>query len=238
MRVLQAGRRFYQRGIVRQVRKDGDTAYEKIDFFHAHKQEILRFSADPKKLAELPTKRRPQIASLPQKVFVPTASAKVKRLTIDDVYSFAAVKRKEPKGNHPPDLSENEFKRGVQAIIGEGGEFKDWGGERSDLYSTRLLLKKAKRVTAAFGFKGPGQPGKLVIGRMGKNGDQLPRLFQEEADVFFVQHWREIDLSVLDLMRNLAVAKSVTTGKQICYGVIDGHDSERLMREYPAKFGR
>ncbi len=43
MRVLQAGRRLYQKGIVRQTKKDGDTAYEKIDFFHVHKREILRY---------------------------------------------------------------------------------------------------------------------------------------------------------------------------------------------------
>jgi hypothetical protein len=71
---------------------------------------------------------------------------------------------------------------------------------------------------------------------MGKNGDQAQRLFQEEADVFFVQHWREIDPSVIDLMRSLAVAKAVTTGKRVWYGVIDGKDSQRLCLAYSAHF--
>jgi hypothetical protein len=69
------------------------------------------------------------------------------------------------------------------------------------LYST-LLKIGGKRKAAAFGFKGPGQLGALVPGRMGKNGDQIQRLFQEEADVFFVQHWREIKLRSSSRLRN------------------------------------
>ena len=71
---------------------------------------------------------------------------------------------------------------------------------------------------------------------MGKNGDQALRLFQEDADVFFVQHWREIDSSVINLMQRLAVAKSAMTGRRVSYGVIDGHDSHRLYLAYPSKF--
>jgi hypothetical protein len=132
-------------------------------------------------------------------------------------------------------MSETQFKHGIQRIIGEPGQFKDWGGEKSDLYSTRVRLT-TKRVAAAFAFKGPGLKGKLVPGRMGKNGDQALRLFQEDAEVFFVQHWREIDPTVIDLMRNLAVAKSVATGKKIFYGIIDGNDSERLHLAYLQNF--
>lgn len=134
-------------------------------------------------------------------------------------------------------MSEKQFKRGVQSIIGEPGKFKDWGGEKSDLYTTRLRMN-GKRLGAAFAFKGPGEKRKLVPGRMGKNGDQAQRLFQEEADVFLVQHWREIDSSVIELMRSLAVAKSVTTGKRIWYGVIDGTDSQRICSAYSAQFNK
>ena len=94
-----------------------------------------------------------------------------------------------------------------------------------------------KRVTAAFAFKGPGEPGKLTPGRLGKNGDQAQRMFQLDADVFIAQHWREIEPSVVETMRTYAVAKSIGTGKLIRYGVIDGQDSERLRQAYPKKFG-
>jgi hypothetical protein len=219
---------------VQQTKKDGDTAYRKIDFFHSHKQQILGLAGNPNKLARLPTKRKITVR-LPKTVAVPSAGAKANRITVDDVDSFAKVRKIKFVGSLPASLSETGFKRGVQAILGEPGQFKDWGGEKSDLYSTRLRMN-GKRRAAAFGFKGPGEKGALVPGRMGKNGDQMLRLFQEEADVFFVQHWREIKPSVIELMRNLAVAKSVTTGDRVWYGIMDGQDSERLRSAYLKAF--
>ena len=69
-----------------------------------------------------------------------------------------------------------------------------------------------------------------------KNGDQALPLFQEDADIFFVQHWREIDPSVVSLIQKLAIARSISTGNTIFYGVIDGQDSERLRAAYSSKF--
>ena len=71
---------------------------------------------------------------------------------------------------------------------------------------------------------------------MEKNGDQIQRMFQLDADIFFAQHWREIEASVLNDMRTHAVMKSYSTGRTICYGVIDGQDLERLRRAYPRLF--
>lgn len=233
MRVLQEARYLYRHGLVRSA-QGKEVAYEKIDFFDVHKKRIIRLAGDRKKLESLPTKRK-VIVKLPRSVTIASNGAKVHRITIDDVDTFRAVKKRQFSGSLPKTISEEQFKRGVQRIIGEPGAFKDWGGETSDLYSTRLKIG-GKRKAAAFGFKGPGQPGALVPGRMGKNGDQIQRLFQEEADVFFVQHWREIKPSVIEQMRGLAIAKSVTTGRPIWYGIIDGQDSERLRLAYPGKF--
>jgi uncharacterized Fe-S cluster-containing protein len=52
----------------------------------------------------------------------------------------------------------------------------------------------------------------------------------------FVQYWREIDESVVEQMNALAVAKSLTTGKKIFFGIIDGVDSHRLLKAYPKVF--
>ena len=235
MRVLQNGRHLARKGIVRQTKgKDGDTAYEKIDVFHAHKREILDYGAHPKKLAKLATKRKVAV-TLPRAVTIPSSAAEVIRVTVDSIQSFAKVKKVKTDGYLPQSLSEAQFKQGVQTIIGEPGEFKDWPGETSDLYTTRLKVN-GKRVAAAFAFKGPGLKAKLVVGNMGKNGDQLFRLFQEDADVFFVQHWREIDAALIRYARDVAIAKSATTGRRISYGVIDGYDSNRLYRAYPKLF--
>jgi hypothetical protein len=173
---------------------------------------------------------------LPRTIKLSTKGANVARITIDDIDTFSAV-RKLPHGESmPKTVSETDFKSGVQAVIGQAGQFKDWPGENADLYTLRLVIG-GKRVAAAFAFKGPGQPGKLTPGRMGKNGDQAQRMFQLDADVFIAQHWREIEASVVETMRTYAVAKSIATGKLIRYAVVDGQDSERLRQAYPKKFG-
>ena len=122
--------------------------------------------------------------------------------------SFSRVRGVKSKAKSlPTTMSEDQFKNGVKAIIGETGTFKDWGGESSDLFSTRLLLN-GRRRRVAFGFKGPGSKTALVPARLGKNGDQIERLFSEPAAVFFVQHWREIRPSVIEQM-NLRTRKPV-----------------------------
>lgn len=88
----------------------------------------------------------------------------------------------------------------------------------------------------AFAFKGPGKKGKLVPGKLGKNGDQIQRLFREAADVYIVQYHGQIDPSVPQQMQAHAVSKSHYTGGTIYYGIIDGHDSERLRLAYSKAF--
>jgi|ERR1035437_3180720 hypothetical protein len=232
--VLTAGKHFHNRSIVSQTRRDQDTAYEKIDFFYTHKSKILRLAGNDNKLARLPTKRN-QVAREIRTIQIPTKLAKTEQITIDDLHSFKKVRRIASNGHLSRSISENTFKHGVRRILGEPGKFTDWGGEKNDLYSTRLRIR-ARRLPVVFAFKGPGKKGKLVPGKMGKNGDQIQRLFQSTADVFFVQYWRDIDESVVDQMEALAVAKSVTSGKKVYFGIIDGSDSDRLLRAYPQCF--
>jgi hypothetical protein len=237
LRVLQEGRALAKKSIVHQSKKNGDTAYEMIDFFQAHKQQILSLAIDKKKLERLPTKRKHAPPQTQIKLTVPANRAKAKAVTIDDVDTFRAVKEIiKSEDSLSAEISEEQFKQGIQAIVGEPGQFKDWGGEKSDLFTSRIVIN-GKRLQAAFAFKGPGLKAKLVPGKMGKNGDQALRLFQEPAEAFFVQHWQSIDASVNALMQSLALAKSAMTGCTIFYGTIDGKDSERLRLAYPKKFG-
>lgn len=232
--VLQSGRHFHTKGIVRQTKKDGDTAYEKIDFFHAHKKQILALAGNKKKIEALPTKRRPR-TSTTVRVMIDTKAADTKQITIDDIDSFTKVRKVATDGFIPRTVSEAQFKKGVQSIIGEQGKFQDWGGERNDLLSTRLRIN-GKRMPTAFAFKGPGKRGPLVPGKMGKNGDQIQRLFESTAEVFLLQYGEEIRESVIDQMHQLAIAKSAMTAKKILFGVIDGADSNRLFEAYKDKF--
>lgn len=51
-----------------------------------------------------------------------------------------------------------------------------------------------------------------------------------------VQYWRDVGEAVLEQMRAFAVAKSVTDGKKVWFGVVEGVDSYRLLRAYPKMF--
>jgi len=236
MRVLQEGRRLFRNGLVNQVKKDGEVAYEKIDFFHVHKGTILKLSRDAKKLAAYPTKRKGERSGgVTIKIALERKTAKIRQITIDDIDSFSKIRGVGPNGHLPKSVSEKKFKLGVQKVAGQPGEFKDWGGEKNDLFTTNIRIAGLRRPVA-FAFKGPGTVGKLTPGKLGKNGDQIQRLFETAAEVFLIQYWAEIDESVLKQMEQLAVAKSVMTGNEILYGIVDGQDSRRLFDAYISKF--
>ena len=122
-------------------------------------------------------------------------------------------------------------------ILNETGKPpKDWGGEKNDLFTTKLKIGVA-RFHAAFALKGPGKNvKKLTSKHMGKNGDQIQRLLRSSAQVILVQYWRDIDQSVVDLMNDLAIGKSFSEGRVIHFGIINGEDSSRLIQAYPQAF--
>lgn len=213
--------------------------YQRIPEVAAHRSKILKYARDPSLLNNLPTKRNPIRSTSTSGIVnisfrAPKNQVKVSQLFIDDIDSFGLTRGKETSKTRL-EMSEDTFKNGVQSLIGEPGEFKDWGGEKSDLYSTRVKYK-GSRISAAFAFKGPGVRGKLKISSMGKNGDQAIRLFQEPAKLFVVQHWREIDPVVIELINQLAIAKSITSGKEIFFCIIDGKDSCRIVEAYKTHF--
>jgi len=238
IRVLQEGKRLADNQIVKQIRAAGMTAYEKDPFYSAQKRKILRLVQDPVAFASFPTKTRPR-AALPKAVTIriPRPRVQARYITLDDIESFRRVGsvRVEP-GDYTP-IPEARFKAGVAKILGEGGRFQDWGGERNDLYTNRVRIS-GRRYPSAFAFKGPGTRGILTPGRMGKNGDQIQRLFKTTASVFMVQYWGQTADSVAEQMEEFAKAKSAVEGNIIYFGVIDGDDSNRLLKAYPHAFNR
>jgi hypothetical protein len=235
-RVLQLGGQLHGDHIVDQTKKDGRVAYVQKPFYQRNKRKILNLLNKPGNAAKIATKRNVSVSVRTPSARNSKPQATAHFITIDDIDSFAKVRKIRSQAKTLPEsISERQFNDGVKAIIGETGTFKDWGGETSDLFSTRLMMK-GKRRRVAFGFKGPGLKKPLVPSGLGKNGDQMERLFGEPADVLFIQHWREIMPSVIRQMRVFAVDKSISTGKPVYYGLIDGHDSNRLRLAYPSKF--
>ena len=236
-RVLEEGVKLVHKQIVKQHKlPDGDIGYERDAFSYGHKAKIVALARSPKKLKKFPTKYSVNVT--PVKLNVPIAKSAIQTavITVDTIDSFAMVKKIR---SVPPlsGMSEAQFKHGVQRIVGEKGIFKDWGGETSDLWTTRVRLK-GKRVAAAFAFKGPGTKGLLTPGKLGKNGDQILRLFREEADIFLVQYVGQIAPTVIQTMAPFAQMKSITAGRKIHFGLIDGNDSARIVAAYPRAFKR
>jgi hypothetical protein len=132
-------------------------------------------------------------------------------------------------------ITESQFKNGIAKILGESGKFKDWGGEQNDLYTNKVRIS-GRRLPAAFAFKGKGTRGILTPRQMGKNGDQIQRLFKTPAGVFIVQYWGQVHESIVEQMAEFAKAKSAVEGSLVRYGIIDGSDSHRLLKAYAWAF--
>lgn len=233
--VLTEGKKLFDEGIVHQTKVDGITAYEKIRFYQKNRDTILKYAQNPAKLAKLPTKRHPSSGMKVIRVNVTSKRIKAKRITIDDFPVFSKVK----KVRSVPSIAllpERRLKSGMARILGEKGRFQDWGGERSDLNTTRVLME-GKRREAAFAFKGPGTRGVLTPAKMGKNGDQIQRLVLSPAEIFIIQYQGQIAESVREQLAQLAQLKSYFEEKKVWYGIIDGQDTKRLIAAYSQEFG-
>lgn len=224
---------FTQERIVENGRKT--TAYAKLDPHRV--REALKYANNRKKRDAFYTKSRPKIKVIGTTITIKAPfKPKFKSVYVDDVQEFQKVKSvKNPLPTmSPPRLPEAVVKKGIVKLLGEELDPKDWGGEPNDIFTTRVTIK-GKRKRAAFALKGPATTGPLVPGKMGKNGDQIQRLFGSPAQVFFVQYEEEIKESVVHLMTQLATAKALTEG-EVYYGVIDMTDTYRLRLAYPQAF--
>jgi len=236
IRVLQEARVLYSNRIVGRQKIDSELAYVKDDFFSQNKKTILRLAGNKRALEGFPTKWTPKTSTVIVNLPVSRKAIDIKQISIDDIDSFNKVTAVQlTQDSKVVPIREEDFQKGLQKILGEQGEFTDWGGELDDLFSTRLLLE-GKRLNVAFGLKGKGTKGKLTPKKMGTQGDQIQRLFRAPADVFLVQYWNQIDESVLEQMKAFATTKSVLNGMRIYYGVIDGQDTLRIIHAYKEFF--
>jgi hypothetical protein len=236
-RVLEEGGKLSGNHIVEQLKVKGETAYRKISPFTAHYRKVLQLASDKKKLSKFPTKINPvQVSKEVIIIKQPIKQFDVVRLSVDEIDSFSQVRRIPTILTVIP-VVEEVFKEGIKRVLKETGKFVDWGGEKNDLFTTRLILK-GKRMQCAFAFKGRGKKGILKPSMMGKNGDQIPILFQSEADIYILQYWDQIDQSVYELMHRLAVYRSAIDLRRIYYCVIDGQDTARLIAAFPEFFAQ
>lgn len=159
VRVLQEGRKLADNEIVKQVKYKGETGYEKVRFYSQNKAKILSLAGNKRKMSKVPTKQTPKVSSIIT-VNLPKKQVDTKQITIDDISSFSKVKSKVASSDNSL-LLEKDVKDGFKSVLGEYGQFQDWGGEKDDLFSTRVIIG-SRRVPTAIAFKGRGTKGKLV----------------------------------------------------------------------------
>jgi hypothetical protein len=221
--------------LVHKTKVGANALYAKDRFYAANRRKILGFATNSASLKKLPTKVSPSSnSSGPIKVVVQGLKLNVKQVTCDDIDQFKSIRK--IKSARKVRLSEKAFKTGIQKIIGQPGTFKDWGGEPNDLFTTKVLMK-GRRVPTAFAFKGPGKSGPLTPAKLGKNGDQIQRLFAAPADLYVVQYHDKVAQSVVEQMEAFAKVNALHGAKKVFFMVIDGSDTDRLMAAYPKQFG-
>jgi hypothetical protein len=231
-----AAARLAAEDIVDKKKQDGLMLYGKKDFYTHHRDRILRMSESLDRIKKAPTKRKIQIQIKPSRTYSFGSRPKVQQVYIDDVDSFQRIRRFS-KGDLKlvRDLPERVLNRAICGILNQSDK-KDWGGERHDIYTNRISFRGARR-SAAFALKGRATKGLLTPGKMGKNGDQVQRLFESTADIYVIGYIREIDDRIVDLMQTHAIKNSLLANRKVAYCVIDGADVARLMAAYPAYFG-
>lgn len=156
-------------------------------------------------------------------------SVNIKQISIEDIDQFKKIK--DTPNQEYMDLKEEDVKQKLRSILQEPAEYKDWGGEFFDL-GTYVKIQ-GKRLRTVFALKGRGKKiTKLRLKDMGKNGDQVDRLFLATAQVFLVQFVGQIGEDVLHSLETNAKSKSFATGQTIYYGIIDGNDTARIFKTY------
>jgi len=158
-------------------------------------------------------------------------------LSVDDIDSFAKVRS--IKAEQVADLldargvlpfPEAKVKDAICSIVDEPYQDKDWGGERSDVFTTRVVYQ-GRRIPTAMLLKGPAVGPVLYPAGLGKRGDQDLRLFNEPAEILIVQFNGKIDSAVYQRLRTQAEHRGAH-GQRTLLCVIDGADTARLLRAY------
>ncbi len=220
------------------LKHEGRVSFKKFHHINAKKDKILRLAKNPVQLKKHVTTRTPRQTVLVQVDSRKRTEISVSEIFIDDVEEFQDVLDLKPSKLPvlvPARLPEKIFKYGIASVLGNQGKFQDWGGEKNDLYSTHVTIG-GRRMPTAFALKGPATAPPLTIAKLGKNGDQIPRLFSTTAEAFFVQFEGQIEEAVKEDTVAHAIKKSKETGKEIFYGLIALEDSYRLRVRYASHF--
>lgn len=148
----------------------------------------------------------------------------------DEIAEFsklAKVTKRSVKLDMAQNIPERQIKEWVAEIIDEQFVPNDWGGEKSDLYTNQITVK-GKRCRGAFLFKGRAKFHPMTIKDLGANGDQIQRLFEEDAEIYILQHCHQ----VLPVIYNMMNVYASQVNKMRHFSIIDGIDTLRILKAY------
>lgn len=146
---------------------------------------------------------------------------------IDDFFRIRTVSKRGVRLADAQYISEAQIKTWIAEIIAEDHVPKDWGGEKSDLWSNHVYID-GDRKRAAFLLKGPAKFHPMTIKDLGKGGDQIHRLYSEDADIFILQHCHKVTPVIYQMMR----VYSSQFNKISRFCILDGIDTLRLFKAY------
>lgn len=124
-------------------------------------------------------------------------------------------------------IPEKQVKTWFAEIIGEPDIPEDWGGEQFDLWSGRVTVR-GQPMRTAIAFKGPAVFRPMTISHLGKNGDQIDRLFATAADLLVLQHCHRIKAPVINMLRTYATHPCNNRS----YMTIDGYQTLAILRHF------
>jgi hypothetical protein len=136
--VLTSGKRLADNNIISQKKTAGGTAYGKVPFCAAHKKRILDYARKPTKLSKMATKSTPK-STMNITIKHEGVKIRTKQITCEDLDEFARIKK--VKVAVLRKIPEKTFKYGVAKLARQSGDFTDWGGERNDLYTSKIHRK-------------------------------------------------------------------------------------------------
>lgn len=122
-------------------------------------------------------------------------------------------------------MPEASVKDALAEILGEPFVLCDWGGERSDLYTSRLFIDGTP-VSSAWLLKGPSFDRPMTIAALGKQGDQIDRLYSEPAELLVLQHCHQVRTEVVNMMETYAWDMR----RLRRFMILDGSDTARILR--------
>lgn len=123
-------------------------------------------------------------------------------------------------------VPERRIKEILCSLLSEVETPSDWGGEECDLFTNNLRLR-GRPISAAFLLKGPAKFHEMTMTDCGKNGDQIVRLFNTQADLLVLQHCHKITSAVRTHVRNAAIARMSTSCR---YMFLDGYSTLNILR--------